>query len=115
MDVLGKVKNLRGINFGVTETRFEAVWEKFGGKTAVIPHCSPDVSIVAEFKNGCEWVEHVLKAKTSNKGLCLMVYPAVGDSEKMTINPAKGLSSVSTMWELLKFGSDIRGLIKKYA
>ena len=35
MDVLANVKDLRGINFGVSETRFEAVWEKFGGKTVV--------------------------------------------------------------------------------
>jgi len=115
LDVLDKVKNLRGINFGVTETRFEAVWEKFGGKTVVMPHCSPDATIVAEFKNSVEWVEHVLKTKTTNKGLCLMVYPVVGDSGGMTIDPTKGTGSARDLFDLAKFGFDIRGLIKKYS
>ena len=37
-DNLANVHNLRGLNFGATETPFEAVWERFNGKTAIIPH-----------------------------------------------------------------------------
>jgi len=50
LDVIAKVHNLRALNFGVSETKFEAVWDKFGGKTVVIPHCSGE-EIVANFKN----------------------------------------------------------------
>ncbi len=115
LDVLAKVKDLRGINFGVSETRFEAVWEKFGGKTVVMPHCSPDATIVANFKYTLEWIEHVLKTKTQNKGLCLMVYPVVDNSKGMAIDPAKGAGSAKNLLDLAKLGFDIRQLIRKYA
>ena len=74
LDVLAKVHNLRGINFGVSETRFEAVWDKFGGKTAVIPHCTAEV-VVAKYKNALEWIEHVLRITDQNRGLALQVIP----------------------------------------
>ncbi len=114
LDVLKKVHNLRGINFGISETRFEAVWEALGEKTCVIPHCSGEI-IVAEFKNSLEWVEHVLKKKTHNRGLALMVPPAVGDIHKISLDTALGRKVEFNKWELLRFGRDMRKLIARYS
>jgi len=114
LGVLEKVHNLRGINFGVSETRFEAVWERFGGRTAVIPHCSAE-TIVADFKNAFEWVEHVLKTKTTNRGLALMVYPVVGDVHRASLDAALGRKTESSAWRMLRFGRDMRKLIKRYS
>jgi uroporphyrinogen-III decarboxylase len=114
LDVLAKVHNLRAINFGVSETRFEAVWERLGDKTAIIPHCSSE-TIVARFKNAIEWVEHVLKVKTRNRGLALMVIPMVGDIHKSTMDWVLGRETESQAKELLTFGSDMRRLIERYA
>lgn len=114
LSVLEKVKDLRGLNFGVSETRFEAVWERFGGRTAVIPHCSTEV-IVAKFKNAAEWVEHVLRAKTGNRGLALMVPPQVGDVHQAALDMALGRESKPDPAGLAGFGQEIRNLIAKYA
>jgi len=67
------VQNLRGINFGASETPFEAVWERFGGKTAVIPHLGLNNQI--HFNSNREYMEHVLSIKTHNRGLCILVTP----------------------------------------
>ena len=67
------VHNLRGINFGASETPFEAVWERFGGKTAVIPHLGLNNQI--HFNSNREYMEHVLSIKTHNRGLCILVTP----------------------------------------
>jgi hypothetical protein len=89
-----KVHNLRGVNFGATETRFEPVWEAFGGKTCVIPHMfMPKVVIVQDFENQLAFVEHVLKAKTTNKGLCIMVYPESID-ESYFESTARGIEKL---------------------
>lgn len=72
-DNLEQVHNLRGINFGATETPFEAVWERFGGKTAVIPHLG--LNTETHFDGNREYLEHVLGTKTHNRGLCLIVAP----------------------------------------
>ncbi len=114
LDVLTKVHNLRAINFGVSETRFEAVWEKLGGKTAIIPHCTAEI-IVAKFKNAMEWVEHVLKIKTHNRGLALMVIPMVGDIHKITMDWVLDRKTEFQAKEMASFGSDMRGLIERYA
>ncbi len=114
LDVLQKVHNLRAINFGVSETKFEAVWEALGGKTVIVPHCSSEM-IVADFKNALEWVEHVLKTKTHNKGLALMVTPVVGDVHEMGLDVALGKKVKIDKWELLKFGRDMRKLIARYS
>lgn len=71
---LERVRNLRGINFGVTETPFEAVWERFGGKTAVIPHLG--LNNETHFDGNREYLEHVLRTKTHNRGLCVIVGPS---------------------------------------
>jgi uroporphyrinogen-III decarboxylase len=114
LGVLEKVHNLRGINFGVSETRFEAVWEKFGGKTCVIPHCSAEI-IVAEFKDSVSWIEHVMKNKTTNKGLAMMVMPVVGDVHQASIDVALGRKVDFSMWEAFNLSRDIRKIIKKYS
>ncbi len=114
LGVLEKVHNLRAINFGVTETRFEAVWERFGGKTVIIPHCSAEI-IVEDFKNAHEWVEHVLKIKTHNRGLALMVIPVAGDIHQLNMDTALGKKAKVEMLKTLTFGRDMRKLINKYA
>jgi hypothetical protein len=114
LENLKKVRKLRGINFGVSETRFEAVWDAFAGKTAVIPHCSSEI-IVANFKNAEEWITHVLQKKTRNKGLALMVIPAVGDIHKLFMDQALGRQVKLFDWELVGFGRKINKLIKTYS
>jgi hypothetical protein len=114
LPALQKVRGLRAINFGVSETRFEAVWEALGGKTAVIPHCSSEM-IVEDFETPFEWVEHVLKAKTHNKGLALMVAPMVGDIYTANRKKAGRKKAGAEMMELLMFGRKMRKLIERYA
>jgi len=116
LSVLAKVHKLRGINFGVSETRFEAVWEKLGGKTAIIPHCSSE-TIVEHFRNALEWIEHVLRIKTHNRGLALMVPPDVGNMHQAKHDRAlgKSVSYYDNQWDLLRLGYQIRTLIQKYA
>lgn len=72
-DNLAQVHQLRGINFGVTETPFEAVWERFGGTTAIIPHLGLNKHI--HFAHHVEYMEHVLRTKSHTRGLCLIVTP----------------------------------------
>ncbi len=70
-DNLKKIHNLRGINFGATETPFDAVWENFGGKIAIIPHLGLNKKI--HFSTSLEYVEYILKRKTTNRGLCILI------------------------------------------
>lgn len=114
LPALKKVKGLRGINFGVSETRFEAVWEAFGGKTAVIPHCTAE-TMVADFKNAFEWVEYVLQKKTTNRGLALMVIPVVGDIHKTNLDIALGKPVEAGYADTADFGDRIRELVDRYA
>jgi hypothetical protein len=72
-DNLRKVRDLRGINFGATETPFEAVWEAFGGKTAILPHLG--LNNDPHFENNVEYMEHVMSVAGHNRGLCLVVLP----------------------------------------
>jgi hypothetical protein len=112
---LEKVYNLRAINFGVSETRFEAVWERFGGKVVLLPHCS-SVDLVCKFSTAYDWVEHVLQIKTCNRGLALMVAPQVNDfhaSEMKTAMREKS-SLFDNLFETLRFGSKMRQLLNKY-
>ncbi len=82
-DNLEKMHNLRGINFGATETPFEAVWERFGGKTAVISHLGLNNEI--HFDGNREYLEHVLGTKTHNRGLCVLAAPAQAfDADSLT-------------------------------
>lgn len=74
---LGRIHNLRGINFGATETPFAAVWQCFGGNTAVIPHLGLNNEV--HFNGNREYMEHVLGTRTHNRGLCVIVTP--GEAE----------------------------------
>jgi Uroporphyrinogen decarboxylase (URO-D) len=79
-DNLRKVHNLRGINFGASETPFEAVWERFNGKTAIIPHLGlNNQSGDIHFHSNREYMEHVLQVKTHNRGLGLISIPGPKD------------------------------------
>jgi hypothetical protein len=75
LDNLEKVHNLRGLNFGVSETPFEAVWERFGGRTAVVTHLGLNKDF--PFASEADYVRHVLRTKTHDRGLCVLVVPAV--------------------------------------
>ena len=90
---LTRVHNLRGINFGVTETPFEAVWERFGGKTAIIPHLGLNNEM--HFNGNREYLEHILRTKTHNRGLCVIVGPS--ERELSGLDP----SAISRFVELV--------------
>jgi hypothetical protein len=79
-DNLAKVHNLRGLNFGATETPFEAVWERFNDKTAIIPHLGLNNPHL--FAGNREYMEHIAHVKTHNRGLCVLVTPG-----QMEISP----------------------------
>jgi len=70
-DNLKKIHNLRGINFGVTETPFDAICENFSGRTAIIPHLGLNKDI--RFETSLEYLEYVLRHKTTNRGLCILI------------------------------------------
>jgi hypothetical protein len=72
-DNLEKVYKLRGINFGATETPFESVWERFNGRTAIVPHTGLNKDI--HFTTQIEFVQHILRVKTHNRGLLIVVDP----------------------------------------
>lgn len=76
-DNLEKVHQLRGLNFGATETPFEAVWERFNGKTVIAPHLGLNKDI--HFEDNYAYIEHVLQNKTHNRGLIVLVTPDVTD------------------------------------
>ncbi len=69
-----KIKDLRGLNFSVSATRFEAVWAALKDTCCIIPHCS-DENIVRSFDGAEEWIFHVMGIKDTNRGLGLVVYP----------------------------------------
>ena len=71
---LEQIHALRGINFGATETPFKAVWERFGGKTAVIPHHRLEQG--HPLQRQPEYLDHILRTKTHNRGLCVIVGPS---------------------------------------
>jgi len=73
LDNLEKVHNLRGLNFGVSEMPFEAVWERFGGRTAIVTHLGLNKDI--HFDSEADYVRHVLRVRTHDRGLCVLVVP----------------------------------------
>jgi uroporphyrinogen-III decarboxylase len=79
-DNLEKVHNLRGLNFGASETSFDAVWERFNGKTAIMPHMGLNNSSgEIYFANTQEYMDHVLRTKTHNRGFGIIVLPVPDD------------------------------------
>ena len=87
---------------------------KPSNRCAIIPHCSTEM-VVRSFRNAADWVEDVLRRKTHNRGLALMVPPAVGDIHKIAVNGALGKKGKTDRWALLKFGRDMRRLVNKYS
>ncbi|MFH1929206.1 MAG: hypothetical protein ABIK79_13690 [Chloroflexota bacterium] len=71
LDGLAKIKDLRAINFGATETPFSALAEKFSGQTAIIPHIGLNRDI--RFDSVLDYVESVLRQKKTNRGLFIIV------------------------------------------
>ena len=57
----------------IRETPFEAIWERFNGRTAIVPHLGLNKEI--HFENTFAYVEHILRTKTHNKGLLILVMP----------------------------------------
>jgi len=88
-DNLAKVHNLRGINFGASETPFAAVWERFGGKTAILPHIGLNKEF--PFESHVEFIEHVFRTATQWRGLCILVTPPTLTTETVGTRPPLGL------------------------
>lgn len=84
-DNLEKVRNLRGLNFGASETPFEAVWERFGGRTAIVAHLGLNKDI--HFDSEADYVRHVLRVKDHDRGLCVVVLPT---EEQQGSEPHRG-------------------------
>ena len=88
-DNLAKVHNLRGLNFGASETPFEAVWERFGGKTAILPHIGLNKDF--PFESHVEFIEHIFRTATHRRGLCILVMPPTLVGQKEGTRPSVGL------------------------
>jgi len=106
LDNLEKVHNLRGLNFGVTEMPFEAVWERFGGRTAIVTHLGLNKDI--HFDLEADYVRHVLRVRTHDRGLCILaVPPARRRAEAHGGAPAEAPEGPS----LLEFAEQMRELV----
>ncbi len=81
LDVLEEIHNLRGINFGATETPFKPVWDRFGGRTVIAPHLG--LNVETHFDTAYQFLEHILKNKTSNRGLIILPTPITEEPAKM--------------------------------
>ena len=79
LDVLEGIHNLRGINFGASETPFKPVWDRFGGRTVIAPHLGLNVEI--HFETVYQFLEQVLRTKTTNRGLCVLPMPVAEQSK----------------------------------
>jgi len=71
MPSLEKVRNLRGLEFGVTETPFEPVAEKFGGRFVLA--CRVGLHRDIKFRGMTDYVMSLLRAKKTNRGLFVHV------------------------------------------
>jgi len=89
LDNLANVHNLRGLNFGASETPFEAVWERFGGKTGIFPHLGLNKDF--PFESHVEFIEHVFRTATQWRGLCILVTPPALEAQKEGVTPSLGL------------------------
>ena len=86
LDNIAKIKNLRCINFAVTETPAECVFEKFSGKTAISPGTGLNKDSLA-VDSIIDFVEHVLRYKKTNEGLILYAYIETPVPYKITSTP----------------------------
>jgi hypothetical protein len=67
MPSLARVRNLRGLEFGASETPFEPVAERFGGK--VVLACRVGLHRDIKYDGMTDYVAHILRAKKTNSGL----------------------------------------------
>jgi len=88
-DNLAQVHNLRGLNFGASETPFAAVWERFGGKTAILPHIGLNKEF--PFESHVEFIEHIFRTADHRRGLCLLVTPPTLVGQTEGAKPSLGL------------------------
>lgn len=68
---LEKIKNLRGLEFGVSETPFAPVAERFGGRTVLA--CRVGLHRDIRFAGMADYVAKIMKAKKTNRGLFINV------------------------------------------
>jgi hypothetical protein len=68
---LGKVRNLRGLEFGASETSYEAVFEYFGGQVVLAPRVGFNREI--KFDGMTDYVKKLLNASKTYRGLFLNV------------------------------------------
>lgn len=94
---LRQVYKLRGLNFGASEQPFEPVWEHFGGQLVLITHLGLNKEV--HFESALDYVRRVLAAKTSNRGLFLMVDTGVTrpDDSLLPFDPAE----IETLYALV--------------
>jgi hypothetical protein len=88
-DNLAQVHNLRGLNFGASETPFEAIWERFGGKTAILPH----LGLNKDFPFGTheEFMEHIFRTVDHWRGLCIVAAPPALSAQAETAGHRAGV------------------------
>jgi hypothetical protein len=68
---LEKIRNLRGLEFGASETPFPAVQEHFGGK--VVLACRVGLNKDYKFKGMADYVREIMSARKTNRGLFIHV------------------------------------------
>jgi hypothetical protein len=68
---LAKVRGLRGLEFGASETPFAPVAEYFGGRTVLA--CRVGLHRDIKFKGMADYVASILKSKKTNRGLFIHV------------------------------------------
>ena len=66
---LERVQGLRGVEFGASETAFEAVAERLNGKVVIA--CRVGLNLARPFPGMAAFVRHVLERKRTNRGLFL--------------------------------------------
>jgi uroporphyrinogen-III decarboxylase len=71
MPTLEKIRNLRGLEFGASETPFAPVQERFGGK--VVLACRVGLNKDYKFDSMADYVRQAMAARTTNRGLFIHV------------------------------------------
>jgi uroporphyrinogen-III decarboxylase len=68
---LKKIHNLRGLEFGASETSFETASERFGGK--IVLSCRVGLNKEYKFNSMAEYVRQIMSARKTNRGLFIHV------------------------------------------
>jgi uroporphyrinogen-III decarboxylase len=68
---LDKIRNLRGLEFGASETPFAPVQEHFGGK--VVLACRVGLNKDYKFNSMADYVREIMSARATNRGLFIHV------------------------------------------